>query len=70
MDSVGVEEQRPLPHVQRDRNSHRLLAVRIRTPKDMPVGNAVPMCFSGGIEDTQETKYLDATWKREVALDG
>jgi hypothetical protein len=48
-----------------DRNSHRLLIVRIRTPKDMPVSNAVPVCFSGGIEDTQKTRDLDATWKRE-----
>jgi len=44
-----------------DRNSHRLLVVRIRTPNDMPVGNAVPMGFSGGIEDTQKTRDLDAT---------
>jgi hypothetical protein len=53
-----------------DRNSHRLLLVRIRTPKDMPVSKAVPVCFSGGLEDTQRNKRFGCdVEKREVALD-
>jgi len=39
-----------------DRSSHRLLKVRIRTPRHASLySSAVPMCFFGGeVEDTQK----------------
>jgi hypothetical protein len=71
MDIASVEEQRPLPHVQRPEQPQTSQSEN-QDAKDMPVRNAVPMCFSGrdrGILKKSKRFRCDMG-KREVSLGG